>query len=171
MVFGVLADFFSLNTDEMDVEDRPAGGKLESDLSILEGMVGYRVDGWSEGQSFVIGVGARRLDMDNTLEVFGEGTRSKETEVVDGMLFVLPSLPVLPSMIEGLRFNPVLAIGAGDSELAYEMFPQFQYNITENLAARIGYRTVGWKFEGDENKDDELNVRLSGLIAGIGLIW
>jgi len=171
LVFGALVDAFSLNTDEMDVEDQPAGGRMESDLLMIEGMVGYRVDGWSEGQSFVIGVGARRLDMDMDLEVFGKGTRSKETEVVDGMLFVLPSMPVLPSMIEGLRFNPVLAIGAGDSDLAYEMFPQFQYQITENLAARFGYRTVGWKFKGDENEDNELNVRLAGLIAGIGLTW
>lgn len=171
IVMGALVDYFSLSTDELDVEDQPQGGKLETDMMILEGMVGYRVDGWSEGQSFVIGVGARRLDMDLDLDVYGQGTKSKDVEVVDGMLFVLPSLPVLPSMIDGLRFNPVLAIGAGDSDLAYEMFPQFQYQITDAVAARLGYRTVGWKFKGEDNEDNELNVRLAGLIAGIGLTF
>ena len=170
-VIGALVDYFSLSTDELDVEDQPQGGKLESDLLIVEGMVGYRVDGWSEGQSFVFGVGARSLNIDSDLTVYDKGTTSKETEVTDGMLYVLPSMPVFPSKIKGLRFNPVLAIGAGDSDLAYEMFPQFQYQITDTVAARLGYRTVGWKFKGEDNEDNELNVRLAGLIAGIGLTF
>jgi hypothetical protein len=76
---------------------------------------------------------------------------------------------VFPSKIDGLRFNPVLGIGAGDSDLAYELFPQFQYRINESMAARLGYRTVGWKFEGDN--DNELNVNLAGLIVGLGWVY
>lgn len=166
-VAGALVDYFSLSTDEMDQEDQPQGGSLDSKMLLLEAMAGYRVDGWAEGQSFVLGAGVRSLQMENDLEVFGKGTASKDDDVTDAMFYVLPSVPVLPSMIEGLRFNPVLGIGGGDSELAYELFPQFQYNFTDTVAARLGYRRVGWKFEDDN--DNELNVSLAGLIIGLGL--
>jgi len=171
IVIGGLVDYFSLSTDELDAEDQPQGGKLESKLLLTEVMVGYRVDGFSEGQSFVLGVGVRNLSLEVDGEVTGHGTFSRDRDVTDAMFFLLPSIPVLPSMIDGLRFNPVLAIGAGDSDLAYELFPQFQYQITDNVAARLGYRTVGWKFKDDNNDENELNISLSGLIVGLGLTF
>jgi hypothetical protein len=80
-----------------------------------------------------------------------------------------PSIPVLPSKIQGLRFNPTLAIGAGgDADLVYELQPQFQYQITQSVVARLGYRTVGYKFK---DGDNELNINLSGLIAGVGMTF
>ncbi len=169
VLVGALVDFFSLSTDELDVEDRPAGGTLDTDLLIAEVAAGYRVDGWSEGQSFGLMVGVRHLQIENDLVVFGQGAQNKKNDVTDVMFYVLPSLPVFPSKIDGLRFNPVLGIGAGDSDLAYELFPQFQYNITDVLAARVGYRTVGWKYKDDN--DNELNLSLSGLIVGLGLTF
>lgn len=168
---GALVDFFSLSTDELDVEDQPQRGSLDTDMLLTEAAIGYRVDGWSEGQSFGLMLGVRNLHMENDLEVNGVGAFSRDNDVTDAMLYVLPSIPVFPSKIEGLRFNPVLGIGAGDSDLVYELFPQFQYHITDNVAARLGYRTVGWRFEGDNNDDNELNVSLSGLIAGLGVTF
>jgi hypothetical protein len=170
-------DFFSLSTDELEVEDQPEGGSLDTDMLLGEAAVGYQIDGWSEGQTFDLLVGVRTLTIDNELTVDGRGTvstddrREEKESRVDAMLVVRPSLPVFPSKIDGLRFNPTLAIGGGDSDLVYEMFPQFQYQITENLAARLGYRTVGYKLKGDENEDNELNIRLAGLIAGLGVTF
>lgn len=165
---GALVDYFSLSTDNLDVEDRPQGGELDTEMLLVEGAVGYRVNGWAEGQSFGLMVGVRSLQMKSDLEVYGHGEQSKDTQVTDGMFYLLPSLPLFPSKIEGLRFNPVLGVGAGDSDLAYEMFPQIQYQITDHVAARLGYRTVGWKFE---EGDNELNIRMSGLIAGLGFTF
>jgi hypothetical protein len=170
-VVGALVDYFSLSTDELDVEDQPAGGSLDSKMLLTEALVGYRVDGWSEGQSFVLAVGARNLHMENDLTLTGEDTKSRDNDVADGMFYVLPSVPMFASKIDGLRFNPVLGIGAGDSDLAYELFPQIQYNLNDNIAMRFGYRTVGWKFKGDNNEDNELNVKLSGLILGLGVTF
>lgn len=169
-VIGALVDYFSLSTDELDAEDQPQGGSLDSKMLMTEALVGYRVDGFSEGQSFVFGVGVRNLSLDNDAEIFGQGTVSRDNDVTDAMFYVLPSVPLFASSIEGLRFNPVLGIGAGDSDLAYELFPQVQYQVAESIALRVGYRRVGWKFEGD-NADDELNVDLAGLIVGAGFIW
>jgi hypothetical protein len=171
-LIGALVDYFSLSTDKLDVEDQPQHGSLDSKTLLTEAAVGYRIDGWAEGQSFGLMAGVRNLHIENDLEVYGVGTFSRENDVTDPMVFLLPSLPVFPSKITGLRFNPVLGIGAGgDSDLVYELFPQFQYHITDNIAARFGYRTVGWKFKGDKNDDNELNIRQAGLIVGVGMTF
>jgi opacity protein-like surface antigen len=165
-------DYFSLSTDELDEQDQPQGGSLDSKMLLGEAAVGYQIDGWSEGQTFDILVGARVLSMENDLVVFDKGTRSKDSDLTDPMLVVRPSLPVFPSKIDGLRFNPTLGIGGGgDSDLVYELFPQFQYQCTDSIAVRLGYRTVGYKFKGDNNEENELNVRLAGLIAGVGFTF
>ncbi len=170
-IVGALVDYFSLTTDALDTEDRPEGGSFDAKTLLLEGAVGYRVDGWAEGQSFGLMVGVRSLQMDTDLEVYGHGTKSTDTDVTDAMLFVRPRMPVFPSKIDGLVFSPMLGIGGGDSDLAFELYPQFEYQITESMVASLGYRTVGWKFKGDNNEDNELNVRLAGLIAGLGMTF
>ena len=165
-------DYFSLSTDELDVEDQPQGGKLDLKTLLGEVAVGYQIDGWMEGQTFDLLVGARILHMENDLEVYGQGSKSKDTDVVDPILVVRPSMLVFPSKIQGLRFNPTLAIGGGgDSDLVYELFPQLQYQITDNIAARLGYRTVGYKFKGEKNEDNELNLRMAGLTVGLGVTF
>lgn len=166
---GVMVDYFSLSTDELDVDDQPRVGTVDSDMTLFEVAVGYRVDGWAEGQSFGLMIGVRNTQLDNELDPDIGPTAKGDNDLTDAMFYVLPSVPVLPSKIDGLRFNPVLGVGAGDSKLVYEMFPQFQYNFTENVAGRIGYRTMGWEVEGDRNDDNELDISMSGLIIGLGV--
>ncbi|MGE0085672.1 MAG: hypothetical protein AB7S75_14780 [Desulfococcaceae bacterium] len=165
-------DFFSWDTDELDMEDRPQGGSLEMEMLLGEVAAGFQVDGWMEGMTFDILGGVRFLSMENDLEVYGEGTYSKDYDLVDPILVIRPSIPLFPSTIRGLRFNPTFAVGGGgDSELVYEFFPQIQYQFTENFAARMGYRTIGYDFEGENNDDNELNIRMSGMIFGLGLMF
>lgn len=166
-VIGALVDYFSLSTDELDAEDQPAGATVDSKMLMTELAAGYRVDGWIEGQSFVFALGVRNLHAENDLALDAGPAFSNERDITDGMFYLLPTIPLFPSSIEGLRFNPVLGIGAGDSDLAYEMFPQVQYDFNESVALRFGYRRVGWRYEGD--RGNELNVDLAGLIAGLGM--
>jgi hypothetical protein len=165
---GGQVDYFSLSTDRLDVEDRPQGGELDVKTLLADGVAGYRVDGWAEGQSVDLMVGVRNLRMENDLEVYGHGTLSKDSDVTDAMFYAVPVLPVLPSKIDGLRFSCVLGIGAGESDLSYELFPELQYQVTKTIDTRLGYRLVGWKFE---DGDNELNVRMAGLIAGLGITF
>lgn len=179
-VFVGQVDFLSLNTDNLDTEDQPENGSLSTDTLLTETAVGYQVDGWAEGQTFDLLIGARNLHIENELKGFGKGKVNRDNDVTDPIFLVRPSIPVFPSKIEGLRFNPTLGIGGGgDSKIVYEMQPQFQYQINENIAARVGYRVVGYKFDGDNAKnedlnlteDDELNFELRGLIIGIGVTF
>ncbi len=156
------------STDALDVEDQPQGGTLDSNMLIYEIGGGYQIGGWKEGQTIDLMVGLRGLHLENDLEVYGQGKYSSEADVLDPMVVVRPSVPLFPSKINGLRFNGILAIGGGgDSELIYEMQPQLQYQFHKNFAARIGYRRIGWKFEGHGN-DNELNLSLAGLVLGVG---
>lgn len=166
---GALLDYFSLSTDELDVEDQPKRGKLDSDLFIAEVAVGYQVDGFAEGQRIGLMAGVRHTAIDNELKLNDGTTIERDKELVDAMFYVLPSIPVFPSRIDGLRFNPVVGVGAGDSDLAYELFPHFQYMPTELLMIRAGYRTAGWKVDGDRNGDNELDISMSGVIIGLGV--
>ena len=165
-------DYFSLSTDELDVEDQPENGSLDTKLLLGEVAVGYQIDGWSEGQTFDILVGARMLSMEADLELADGRTASKDNDIADPILVLRHSIPIFPSKIDGLRFNPTLAIGGGgDADLVYELFPQIQYQITDHAAVRLGYRTVGYKFKGDDNEDNELNFNLAGLIIGVGVTF
>ncbi|MBN2437819.1 MAG: hypothetical protein JXL20_04390 [Deltaproteobacteria bacterium] len=162
-------DYFSLSTDEMDVDQQPKGGRLETKMLLNELALGYQFNGFYEGQTFDALVGFRALRLETDITVSRTGRRFNNTETFyDPMLVLRPSFPLFPSKIKGLRFNPTLAIGGGgDSHLVYELQPQIQYDITKKVSARLGYRTVGYKFEGD----NELNVELSGLIFGVGVMF
>lgn len=165
----VQADYFSLRTGKLDVDQQPQHGRLDSKLFLGEYAVGYQVDGWAEGQTIDLLVGGRTLRVENTLEVYGVGTFSKNKNVTDPIFVMRPSIPLFPSKITGLRFNSTLGIGGGvDSDLIWELQPQFQYQFTDHIAGRLGYRTVHYKFSKDGN---QLNIDLSGLIVGIGVLF
>jgi hypothetical protein len=162
-------DYFSLSTQQFVTPHAPAGAKLETTLNIGELAVGWQVDGWSDKQTFDLLIGARFTRLESTLTVNTVGTFKNTRTLTDPMILVRPSIPILPSKIDGLRFNPTLGFGAGgDSKYVYEMQPQIQYQFTEHMAGRFGFRTVGYKVEKD---GDEMNMRMSGLLIGLGFTW
>ena len=160
-------DMISSSTDNLDVEDQPERASIDSDLFLGEAAVGYQVDGWAEGQTFDILVGARTLNIDTDLTLASGGEVGSDNTLVDPMLVIRPCVPLFPSRIDGLSFNSTLAIGGGgDADLVYEMQPQLQYDATDSLSIRLGYRRVGYQFEGKNNS--ELNIDMAGLILGAG---
>lgn len=162
-------DYFSMSTDNLDVEDQPEGRTLDSKLLFGELAAGYQFDGFMDGMTIGVLVGARLASIEQDLELADGQTSSKDNNLADPILILNPSIPIFPSKIDGLRFNPMLSIGGGgDSDLVYELFPQFQYQITEHMAARLGYRTIGYKFE---DGDNELNINLAGIMVGLGLTF
>ncbi len=169
-VFRAQIDFLGMNTDELDVEDRPQGGRLDTDLLLSELGAGYQFDGWREGQTFDLMIGLRSLHSDHDLEVYaGEnaGKHSAESNLLDPLVSVRGSIPILPSKIKGLRVNAMATIGAGgDSDFVYELQPQIQYRFIENAAVRLGYRRVGWRLD-----RDELAFSLAGLNFGLGVTF
>jgi hypothetical protein len=170
-VFWGQMDYVSTSTDALDVDDQPKAGSFDSDLFLLEAAVGYQIDGWQENQTIDIMVGVRSLDIQNDLEIYGRGMFSKDVSLVDPMIVIRPRVALFPSKIDGLTFNGTMGIGGGgDSDMVYELAPQVEYQINESMIGRFGYRRVGYKFVG-ENDENELNIALAGLVAGLGVTF
>ncbi len=166
-LFWAQIDVISSSTDNLDVEDQPKRASIDSDLFLGEAAIGYQVDGWADGQTFDILVGARTLNIDTDLKLNNGEQVGSDNTLVDPILVIRPCVPMFPSRIDGLSFNSTLAIGGGgDADLVYEMQPQIQYDATDALSFRLGYRRVGYQFDGENNS--ELNVDLAGLILGAG---
>lgn len=166
------ADYFHLSTDQLDADQQPRNGSLDTKMLLSEIAVGYQFDGFMEGQTFDVLLGVRSLHLKTELELNSGSSYEDTRTLVDPILVVRPSVPLFPSKIDGLRLNPTFAVGAGgDSDLVYELFPELQYQASKYVSLRLGYRRVGYKFVGDNNEDNEANLQLAGLIAGVGVTF
>lgn len=154
-------DYVSMDTDRL--EPAPAGGRLESDFFGASLAAGYQ---WEAPRTTIdVLLGARIVHLTNDLTVTGMGSFSKSNTLVDPALFLRPSM----SITSWLRFNPTLGIGGlGSSDLIYELSPQFQFQFTEHLAARVGYRRVYYKYDRD---GVEFDGAMSGFMVGLGVMF
>ena len=53
--------------------------------------------------------------------------------------------------------------------MIWELQPQLQYSITDNIAVRVGYRRLHYKYEND--RDNEFDGEFSGFIIGLGITF
>ncbi|MCE9613673.1 MAG: outer membrane beta-barrel protein [Lentisphaerae bacterium] len=159
-VFGQ-GDYFALSQDGSVGE---LNGEIDSDSYILTGGTGYRFDGPFEGSKIAVLGGARYTHMKNELKIHSVGSVDKTSEILDALFMLRPSIPLM----ENLRFNPTLNIGAGDSDLTYELQPELQYNFTEAVAGRFGYRRVYYKEE--QSNGNEFDGSFTGFLIGLGVI-
>lgn len=164
-------DHISLSTDALEVEDQPQGGKLDSDMFFAEAAVGYWLGSLRKGGSNYVFAGLRYLQTETDLEVFGVsgGVYSRQRDLLDPLVGVQGSYPIFPSKIKGLRIVAMMTVGGGgDSKLIYGLQPTIQYQFTDDIGVRVGYRRLAWQVEKDKN-GNEMNFSLAGLIAGLGV--
>jgi hypothetical protein len=154
-------DYLSLDTNELD--NASSGRRFENESLFAAGALGYQFRTFGEKSTIDVLGGLRYLDLQNT---FTGGARSGdgELQILDAIIMLRPSLQLL----DRLRFNPALSIGAGDSDLTYEMQPQFEFQVTEILVARAGYRKLYYDVSGDRASFDG---SFQGLIAGFGFAF
>lgn len=159
-------DYFDLSTNEVETSGGTAtfDGSLDSEVTIWTLGVGYKFDGWSENQTISVFAGARQASIDTDLTLDTLGKFSRDREVTDAVLGVIPRF----QLSRNWAFNPNLGIGAGDSDLTYELWPQFQYGHN-NLNARIGYRRLYYDIKNDD--DNEFDASFHGLTVGLGFRW
>lgn len=159
----VQLDYIATDTNNLD--PRPAAGRLESTFFMTNLGVGYQFGGWFRGSTLDLLLGARILSLDSKVTPTGSGSIEKTSTLADPVLFVRPSLRLL----SWLRFNPTVSIGGGgSSELTYELQPTLQFQILDNLAARVGYRRVYYRYTGPIAK---FEGSLSGFLVGLGVTF
>jgi hypothetical protein len=168
----VQADYFKLKYNNDDFDQPLAQERLEEvtlDQTFVTMAAGYQFPGFVANSWIDVMLAARVNNL--KLEVKNLANRSED----ETKTYWDPALVVRPSFFltkdKKLRFNPTLSIGGGgDSELLYELQPQFQYDFTENIGARLGYRRLYYKIEGDRG-DTQLKITYDGLIAGVSFLF
>jgi hypothetical protein len=129
-----------------------------------------RVDLW-----LAPGVGFRWIDVDQSLEIPGEGSESAGGEWLSPyisieMLFrydVAPSFPIVDRLEISGRAEIGPALG-GDGGIASHIRATITAYVTENIGVSFGYRLL----EVDvENDDFELSGGLQGLFAGVSFTF
>jgi len=156
-------DYFGLDTDELD--DAPAGGSVQSDSFLGALAVGRRFDGPFEGSTIDLMGGVRYARVEIEAEKTGVGSWEDSHDVVDAILVVSPSF----RLTERLRLNPIFAVGAGDSDLTWEVQPSLRYQLRENMALRVGYRRLYYDYTGDAG--NTWDAAFQGLIVGLSLMF
>jgi len=155
-------DYLALDTDELD--DVPTRGRLETDVLMAMLAFGYRFDRGRPGAHTDLLFGARSLSLDNKLTLDGLGSVERDKDFVDPIVMLRPSFP----LGRRWRFNPTISFGAGgDSEKTWELQPQFQFQISDNVGLRIGYRRLYYEID-SENGQNKFDGAFQGLIIGIG---
>jgi hypothetical protein len=155
-------DFLELDSDELD--NAPTRGDLEVDTTIATLGLGYQFPGWSDRQTFDVLLGARYFKVQSELTLDRSGTFRGDQDYLDPVLIVRPSIRIS----DRWRFNPTLSYGTGgDSEESYELWPQVQFDINDNIALRFGYRKLHYEVESGR-RGNAFDGAFEGGMLGLG---
>lgn len=153
-------DYMSLSADG---NKGGVDGKIESDIGILTGGLGYVFDGFNEKSQIAVLLGCRYTHMNNEVTLMGKSSGERSNDIVDGLVILRPRY----NFTDTFRFSPTLNVGAGDSDLTYELQPEFQYDISDAMSLRFGYRRVHYKEEFDSG--NEFDGSMNGFLVGLGV--
>lgn len=157
-------DYVSLNADD----DQSGGfeGEIDSDTAILTGGIGPVFNGlFGEHSKIAVLLGVRYTHLRNEITVMGNSTGADNNDIVDGLIILRPRF----NFTEKFRFSGTMNIGAGDSDLTYELQPELQYDINETMSLRFGFRRVHYKEEFNEDTGSEFDGSMNGFLLGLGV--
>lgn len=138
--------------------------EVELDEVIFTLIGGWRV--WDGPEGFVeVGAGFRYLWADTNVEVRDSTGRNptlksgSESNILDGLVAIRGSYQMGPKW--GLRFYG--DVGAGDSDLTWQVWCGLGYTINDRTAALLGYRHLAYELsDGSTN----LDISFSGPQVG-----
>ena len=90
-------------------------------------------------------------------------THPVQGEAAAGVVMLRPRL----ALSKYWTFSPTLSVGAGDSDLVWEMAPAFVYDCC-GTEFRFGYRNLNYDLE---NGNDSADISISGPVIGVGFAF
>lgn len=157
--WGVGLDFAYVdlsNTNDADVK-----GTLKSNLS--EAFAIYRASSAID----LLG-GARFTDMDMTISAPGAGKAEGDRSLTDFFVGARFSMPFSDTWRGALRAD----VGAGDSDLVWNINAILDWQVSKSVAMRAGYRWLDYELDKDDAQlDNSLDLSLDGPFLGIGFQW
>ena len=155
-----MVDYLSLDTGDVQTRFRDRDADLELDSTLATVATGYRVH-MSERSTIDVQLGIRYARMDTRVSIEGVGQRNADNTIYDGILALRPRL----ALSKYWSFSPTLSVGAGDSDLTWELSPQFVYDCACGFDVRVGYRNLNYDFE---KGSDSLDLTIKGPVIGFG---
>lgn len=153
----VQMDWFRLKDDQ---STGLGNAHLDTDFVDSTFAGGRRFDGFNDKSSVDVMAGLRYTHVSNHLTVAAFDGSSRR-DLIDGVAVLRPRYRFLSR----LSFSPTVSLGAGQSDFTYELSPQFQFDFTKNLLARVGYRRLHYKFH---DVNGAFDGALHGFIVGVG---
>ena len=155
-----MVDYLALDTGDVDTRFPGRDADLELDSTLATVATGYRVH-MSERSTIDVQIGIRYAQMDTQVSIEGVGQRDADNTIYDGILALRPRL----ALSKNWWFSPTMSIGAGDSDLTWELSPQFVYDCACGWDVRLGYRNLNYDFE---KGSDSLDLTIKGPVIGVG---
>lgn len=159
-------DYIATDTDELDVDERPASGNVRLESDFFAGTLGFGyIFGEPNGRRHLdLLLGAKYLSVENDLTLGNIGTFKRDKSYLDPVIIARPSFRIS----ERWRFNPTIQLGGGvDADLIWELQPQLQFQINDNLGLRFGYRNMYYDLKSD-NGQNEFDGSYRGFVIGLG---
>lgn len=159
-------DYISTDTDELDTDEQPASGqvRLESDFFAGTLGIGYIFGDANARRHLDLLLGAKYLSVENDLTLGNLGQFKRDKDYLDPVLIARPSFRIS----ERWLFNPTFQVGGGvDADLIWELQPQLQFQINDNLGLRLGYRNMYYDLE-SENGQNKFDGSYRGFVIGLG---
>ena len=152
-------DYLALDSGEVELGNSPLSVDLQMDSTLAAVATGYRFHA-GERSTIDVMVGLRYANIETTLDVDGLGHVNSDVSQYDGMLMLRPRF-----RISGYwYFSPTMSVGAGDSDLVWEMAPEVVYEYCDT-EFRIGYRSLNYDLE---KGNDSLDFSMRGPVIGVG---
>lgn len=145
--------------------------EVETELSVYQGSVGYRVVDNRIKADFIGALRYTKITLDATAVitttpsiVFPGGARSAEgsEEWVDGVI----GMRLLYPLNEEWSLLGYADVGAGGSDLTYQLIAGANWQFSDGVTAKLGYRVLDWDYENDGNVWD---MTMSGPYLGVGI--
>lgn len=155
-----MVDYLGLDTGDVETRFPGRDADFEFDATLATVATGYRVH-MSERSTIDVQVGIRYAKFDAQVSIEGVGQRDADNTIYDGILALRPRLALSPNW----SFSPTMSIGAGDSDLTWELSPQFVYDCACGWDVRVGYRNLNYDFE---KGSDSLDLTIKGPVIGVG---
>jgi hypothetical protein len=177
--YGLESVDFKISDEGAKSVSGPFGGvtvdgalELTTSMNVYQGSIGYRL---SDGATVLDLIGALRYtrvraDMnvvlnttpgivfppDNTLSA--DGSESWSDAVI--------GLRVLYPVAENVSLLGYADVGAGGSDLTYQLIAGANWEFAQDITAKVGYRVMDWDYDNDGTVWD---MQTSGLYLGLGL--
>ncbi len=155
-------DYLSISSGDIDLRNSAADAELKSSSFLGAVATGYRFR-TGERSTMDLLVGVRYASLEPEISVQGVGKFEGKSSITDAMVMLRPRFAIA----ENWYFSPTISVGAGDSDLVWELAPQIYFDRC-GTEFRFGYRNLNYDLkEGGRSMD----ISISGPMIGVGFAF